>query len=97
MSLVMFMMSIQLFTKQSSKRGNYMRENREEKWYPITGYDQKCDISNFGRVRELRGSSYIDITHVQNAGKSYVYLSKDGKNMLKNIAPLQKRFIKEGE
>lgn len=69
--------------------------SREEKWYPITGYDQKCEISNLGHVRELRGSSYIDITRVQNAGKRYVYLTKDGKNMLKNIAPLQKRFIKE--
>jgi hypothetical protein len=53
-----------------------MRENREEKWYPITGYDQKCDISNFGRVRELRGSSYIDITHVQNGFESIFWTLK---------------------
>lgn len=72
-----------------------MWENREHKWYPITGYDQKCEISNFGRVRELRGSTYVDITRIQNSGKRYVYLSKDGKRMLKNIAPLQRRFIKE--
>ncbi|MDM5212638.1 hypothetical protein QUF94_14515 [Peribacillus sp. NJ4] len=69
--------------------------SKGDKWYPITGYDQKCEISNLGHVRELRGDRYFDITHVQNAGTRYVYLTKGGKRMRKNILPLMKRFIKD--
>lgn len=64
--------------------------------YPITGYDQKYDISNKGDVRELRGNRYYLISFVQNASTEYVYLSKSGKNMRKNIGPLMKRFVYKG-
>ncbi|MBO1582997.1 hypothetical protein [Bacillus sp. XF8] len=64
-----------------------------DKWYPIIGYDQKCDISNQGTVRELRGNRYYNITRVQNANTEYVYLTKNGKRMKKNIVPLMKRFV----
>jgi hypothetical protein len=63
----------------------------------ITGYDQKCDISNQGDVRELRGNKFYLISFVQNAGTSYVYLSKNGKNMRKNIGPLMARFVFKGK
>lgn len=66
-----------------------------DKWYPIIGYDEKCEISNHGYVRELRENRYFDITYVQNAGTSYVYLTKNGKTMRKNIRSLMKRFCKE--
>lgn len=67
-----------------------------DKWYPIIGYDQKCEISIRGYVRELRGDRYYDITKIQNASTSYVYLNKNGKVMRKNIRSLVKRFCKEG-
>jgi len=63
-----------------------------DKWYPITGYDQKCEISNLGYVREIKGNRYYDITHVQNASTQYVYLTKNGKKMRKNVLPLMKKF-----
>lgn len=63
-------------------------------WYPIHGYDQQCEISNSGTVRELRENRYFNITHVQNASISYVNLTKNGKNMKKNIGPLMKRFVR---
>ncbi|ETT84157.1 hypothetical protein MKZ08_08560 [Viridibacillus sp. FSL R5-0477] len=66
-----------------------------DKWYPIVGYDQKCEISNSGFVRELRENRFFDITYVQNASTRYVYLTKDGKNMRKNIGSLMKRFCTE--
>lgn len=65
------------------------------KWYPIAGYDQKCEISNQRYVRELRVGRYYDITIVQNASTQYVYLSKNGKRMRKNIRSLMKRFCME--
>lgn len=66
-----------------------------DKWYPFTGYDEKCEISNNQYVRELRENKYFNITHVQNAGVKYVYLNKNGKQMKKNIMSLMKRFYKE--
>jgi len=63
-----------------------------DKWYPITGYDEECEISNQGHVRELRGNRYYEITNVQNASTRYVYLHKNGKKMLKNIGPLMKKI-----
>jgi hypothetical protein len=67
-----------------------------DKWYPIIGYDQKCEISNRGCVRELRDNRYFDITIVQNASTSYVYLTKNGKTMRKNINSLIKKFCTVG-
>ena len=64
-----------------------------DEWYPINGYDQKLEISNHGTVREIRENRYYNITHVQNARVSYVYLTKNGKSMKKNIGPLFKRFV----
>ncbi|PJZ20675.1 hypothetical protein CEW46_16305 [Bacillus cereus] len=64
-----------------------------ERWYPITDYDQKCDISSQGTVRELRDGKYHVISIVQNASTEYVYLTKNGKRMKKNIGPLMTRFI----
>lgn len=69
--------------------------NYGDKWYPIIGYEEKCEISNRGYVRELRENRYFNITRVQNAGKSYVYLTKNGKRMRKNILPLMRRFCTE--
>lgn len=65
------------------------------KWYPITGYDHECEISNEGHVREVRDGRYYGITTNQNASVSYVYLYKNGKEMRKNIRSLMKRFVKE--
>lgn len=64
-----------------------------DKWYPITGYDEICEISNRGVVRKIENNRYYDITYVQNAGKRYVYLHKNGKVMTKNILSLMKRFL----
>ncbi|HHQ2480903.1 TPA: hypothetical protein ACSPJ7_005288 [Bacillus cereus] len=64
-----------------------------DRWYPITGYEQKCDISNPGTVRELRNGKYHVISIVQNASTEYAYLTKNGKRMKKNIGPLMKRFV----
>ncbi|OAK35900.1 hypothetical protein A6284_26595 [Bacillus wiedmannii] len=64
-----------------------------DKWYPINGYDEVCDISNQGHVRVLRDNKYHDITIVQNASTQYVYLTKNGKRMKRNIGPLMTRFI----
>lgn len=63
------------------------------KWYPIEGYNEICDISNTGTVRELRNGRYYNITHIRNAGVQYVYLSKGNKVMKKNIRSLMKRFV----
>ncbi|WP_182103163.1 hypothetical protein [Niallia taxi] len=62
-------------------------------WYPIEGYNEKCDISKRGTVRELRNGRYYNITYVQNAGKQYVYLSKGDKDMRKNVGSLMKKYI----
>jgi hypothetical protein len=64
-----------------------------DKWYPITGYDQICEISNYGNVRELKDGKFFNITTVQNASVRYVYLYKNGKAMKKNTSSLTKRFI----
>lgn len=66
-----------------------------DKWYPIVGYDEKCEISNRGCVRELREEKYFNMTHVQNAGTRYVFLTKNGKIMRKNILPLMRKFCTE--
>lgn len=64
-----------------------------DKWYPIKGYDQKCEISTLGYVREIKENRYFDITHGQNAGTSYVYLTKNGKKMRKNVGALISKFV----
>ncbi len=64
-----------------------------DEWYPITGYDEACEISNRGVVRKIENNRHYNITHVQNAGKQYVYLHKNGKMMTKNILPLMNRFL----
>lgn len=61
-----------------------------DKWYPIKGYDQTCDISNLGKVRELRGDRHFYISYTSD-----IYLSKNGKKMKKKIGPLMKRFVNE--
>lgn len=68
-----------------------------DKWYPIVGYDEICDISDRGTVRELRENRYYCISYVQNASVSYVYLHKNGKKMLKNIRPLKRKFVRKDE
>ncbi|MFB5285158.1 hypothetical protein [Peribacillus sp. Hz7] len=68
-----------------------------DKWYPITGYDQVCEISKLGTVREIREDRYYNITHTRNASVSYVYLTKNDKKMKKHIQSLMKRFIYTGQ
>ncbi|MCI0767404.1 NUMOD4 domain-containing protein [Bacillus sp. TL12] len=66
-----------------------------DRWYPIIGYDKQYDISNKGTVRELRGNRYYNITRVQNANTQFVFLTKNGKVMKKNIDSLITRFIQK--
>ncbi|MCM3651314.1 hypothetical protein [Metabacillus litoralis] len=94
-----YMYSIHPMTKGRIQKGYVCKQCSErmygDKWYPITGYDQKCEISNRGTVRELKENKYFNITHIQNASTSYVRLTKNGKSMRKNILPLMKRFCTE--
>ncbi|KRF63376.1 hypothetical protein ASG99_04410 [Bacillus sp. Soil768D1] len=94
-----YMYSIHNMTRGRVQKGYVCKSCSDmsygDKWYPIIGYDEKCEISNDGIVRELRENRYFNITTVQNAGTSYVYLTKNGKNMKKNIRSLMKRFCTE--
>ncbi|MGZ9816206.1 hypothetical protein ACXM0N_09780 [Peribacillus simplex] len=94
-----YMYSIHNMTRGRVQKGYVCKRCSDmtygDKWYPIIGYDEKCEISNHGSVRELRENRYFNITRVQNAGTSYVYLTKNGKSMRKNIGPLMKRFCTE--
>jgi hypothetical protein len=93
-----YMYSVHNMTRGRVQRGYVCKpcsSRYGDKWYPIIGYDEKCEISNRGCVRELRESRYFNITWVQNAGTSYVYLTKNGKRMRKNISSLMKKFCKE--
>jgi|SRR3954463_5862655 hypothetical protein len=67
------------------------------KWFPITGYDEKCEISERGTVREIKEDRYFNITIVRNAGPQYVYLKKNGKIMKKNIRSLMTKFVRKDE
>lgn len=69
--------------------------NYGNKWYPIIGYDENCEISNKGFVRELRENRYFNITNVQNGNTSYVYLTKNGEKVIRNIGPLTRKFCTE--
>lgn len=93
-----YMYGIHPMTRGRTQRSYLCREcsdmSHGDKWYPITGYDQECEISNRGHVREIKENRYFDITHIQNAGTQYVYLTKNGKKMRKNIRSLMKRFYK---
>lgn len=64
-----------------------------DRWFAIEGYDEICDISSKGTVRELREGRYYNISRIRNAGVQYVYLHKNGKQMKKNINSLLKRFV----
>lgn len=35
-------------------------EARNEKWYPVKGYEHMYEISNYGRVRQLAYSYYLN-------------------------------------
>lgn len=92
-----YMYSIHKMTRGGVQKGYVCKSCSDrkygDKWYPISGYDEKCEISNLGRVRELKENRYYDITNIQNASTSYVYLSKNGKSLRKNINSLMKRFV----
>jgi hypothetical protein len=92
-----YMYSVQNMTRGRVQKGYVCKHCSDrsygDKWYPITGYEQKCDISNLGHVRELRGDRYFNITYIQNASTWFVYLTKNGKIMRKNIGSLMKRFV----
>jgi hypothetical protein len=94
-----YMYSIHKMTRGRVQKGYVCKKCSDsrygDKWYRITGYEQNCEISNRGSVRELRGNRYYNITYVQNASTSYVYLTKNGKLLRKNIGPLMKRFCTE--
>lgn len=96
-----YMYSIHNMTRGRLQRGYVCKSCSDrlygDKWYTISGYDQTCEISNLGHLRELRGNRYFDITNIQNASSRYVYLNKEGKMMKKNIDSLMKRFVLKGE
>lgn len=61
-------------------------------WYPITGYDQVCEISKQGEVRELKNGRYYNITRNQGP-YTFAYLSKNGKEFRKHTLSLMRKFI----
>jgi len=92
-----YMYSVTKMTRGRIQRGYFCRECSDshfgDTWYPITGYDETCEISNRGDVRKIENNRYYHISHVQNASTHYVYLHKNGKMMKKNILPLMNKFI----
>lgn len=92
-----YMYSITKMTRGREQRGYVCKVCSDRTygdiWFPIKGYDQMCEISNHGHVREIKENRYFDITHVQNSSTKYVYLTKGGENLEINIQSLMKRFV----